>query len=96
VQSAQEKYDENIPIEERIADTISKYPTLDTKVSHKELYGLHHTLTGSCKFGRDEFARAHNLDPDKGEMTMREFINLTKNAFGGDVIKQLEQVYLNK
>ena len=93
MQSAQEKYDQNRPIEERIADTIKKYPTLDTKVSHKELYDLHHTLTGSCKFGRDEFARAHNLDPDKGEMTMREFITLTKDAYGGNIITQLGIAY---
>ena len=90
---AQEKYDECKPLDERIADTINKYPTLDTVVSHSELYNLHHVLTGSCKFGRDEFAQAHNLVPYKGSMTMREFIELTKNAFGGEIIKQLEQTY---
>lgn len=93
MQAATEKYGENRPLEERIADVIKKYPTLDTVVSHEELYSLHHVLTGSCKFGRDEFAKSHNLDPNKGEMTMREFIELTKSAYGGDIIRQLEQTY---
>lgn len=93
MQAATEKYEENRPLEERIADAIKKYPTLDTVVPHKELYSLHHVLTGSCKFGRDEFAKAHNLDPNKGEMTMRKFIELTKSAYGGDIIRQLEQTY---
>ena len=95
LQSAQEKYDENKPLEERIADTIKKYPTLDTKVSHKELYILHHVLTGSCKFGRDEFAKSHGIDTNKGEMTMRAFIDLTRNAYGGDAIVALEKEYLS-
>lgn len=87
------KHEENRPLKERIEDVIKKYPILDTVVSHKELYNLHHVLTGSCKFGRDEFAKAHNLDPNIGEMTMREFIDLTKSDYGGDAIRQLEQTY---
>ena len=86
----------NEPIEQRIARVIKKYPTLDTVVSHKELYKLHNILTGSCEFGRKEFAKAHNLDPDKGEMTMREFINLTSSAYGGDAIKELLHAYTDK
>ena len=90
---AQEKYEENKPLSERIADTVAKYPTLDTVVSHAELYALHHTLTGSCRFGRDEFAANHGLDPENGTMTMRQFINLTMDAYGGDAIKELLHAY---
>ena len=90
---AQEKYETNKPLSERIADTVAKYPTLDTVVSHTELYALHHTLTGSCRFGRDEFAANHGLDPEQGEMTMRQFINLTMDAYGGDAIKELLHAY---
>ena len=93
LQDAQEKYETNKPLSERIADTVSKYPTLDTVVSHTELYALHHTLTGSCRFGRDEFAANHGLDPEQGEMTMRQFINLTMDAYGGDAIKELLHAY---
>ena len=90
---AQGKYERNKPLSERIADTVAKYPTLDTVVSHTELYALHHTLTGSCRFGRDEFAANHGLDPEQGEMTMRQFINLTMDAYGGDAIKELLHAY---
>ena len=90
---AQAKYDENRPLEERITDTIKKYPTLDTIVAHSELFTLHHVLTGSCLQGRQAFASDHNLDPEKGSMTMREFIELTKDAFDGDVIRQLAEAY---
>ena len=93
LQDAQEKYEQNKPRSERIADTVAKYPTLDTVVSHTELYALHHTLTGSCRFGRDEFAANHGLDPEQGEMTMRQFINLTMDAYGGDAIKELLHAY---
>ena len=93
LQDAQEKYEQNKPLSERIADTVAKYPTLDTVVSHTELYALHHTLTGSCRFGRDEFAANHGLDPEQGEMTMRQFINLTIDAYGGDAIKELLHAY---
>ena len=90
---AQGKYERNKPLSERIADTVAKYPTLDTVVSHTELYALHHTLTGSCRFGRDEFAANHGLDPEHGAMTMRQFINLTMDAYGGDAIKELLHAY---
>ena len=93
LQDSQEKYETNKPLSERIADTVAKYPTLDTVVSHTELYALHHTLTGSCRFGRDEFAANHGLDPEHGAMTMRQFINLTMDAYGGDAIKELLHAY---
>lgn len=93
LQAAQEKYEEDRPLSERIADTVAKYPTLDTVVPHSELYTLHHTLTGSCKFGRDKFAANHGLDPKQGEMTIRQFINLTMDAYGSDAIKELLKVY---
>ena len=92
LQDAQEKYETNKPLSERIADTVAKYPTLDTVVSHAELYALHHTLTGSCRFGRDEFAANHGLDPEQGEMTMRQFINLTIDAYGGDAISTIVEI----
>ena len=96
LQDAQEKYEWNKPLSERIADTVAKYPTLDTVVSHAELYALHHTLTGSRRFGRDEFAANHGLDPEDGAMTMRQFINLTMDAYGGGAIKELLHAYTTR
>lgn len=93
--AAQVKFNVHRPLEDRIADTIKKYPSLDTIISHAELFSLHHFLTGSCLFGRNEFCLNHGLDPYNGEMTMRDFIELTKNSYGHDAILQLKSAYLN-
>ena len=84
---------QNTPIVERIAKVRKQYPDPDKPIPHKELYSLHNILTGSCEFGRREFASSHGLDPENGEMTMREFINLTLNAYGGENIKLLAEAY---
>ena len=60
-----------------------KYPT-------KDFFEWHHKLTRSCLMGRQQFAKDHGIDLD-GEMTVEEFIALTKNSFGGDIIKRLEE-----
>ena len=38
--------------------------------------------------GRRQFARDHGIDVDSTTMTLREFLNLTKDAYGGDVIRK--------
>ena len=85
----QDKLFDKMPAEERIAAFWEchkkgvKYPT-------KDFFEWHHKLTGSCLMGRQQFAKDHGVDLD-GEMTVKEFIALTKNAFGGDIIKRLEE-----
>jgi hypothetical protein len=60
-------------------------------------YDWHHRLTGSCDMGRRQFARDHGIDVDSDTMTLREFLALTKDAYGGSVIRKamenLEVVY---
>lgn len=90
---AQKKYKYNKPVEERIAYFIKQYPSLDSIAEHSDLYHWHNILTGSCTFGRDIFAIEHNIDKNNGTMTIREFINLTRNAYGGNIIKRLEETY---
>ena len=90
---AQSKAYQNKPIEERIDYVIEKYPDVDSPIEHSTLFSLHNFLTGSCLFGRQEFAKAHSLDPEHGAMTMREFIHLTKDAYGKDNIRQLADAY---
>ena len=90
---AQAKAYQDKPIEERIDLVLGKYPDVDVPIEHQVLFSLHNFLTGSCLFGRQEFAKSHSLDPEHGTMTMREFINLTKDAFGGDNIRQLADAY---
>lgn len=57
-----------------------------------DFFEWHHRLTGSCLMGRKAFAEAHGIDLN-GEMTVDEFIELTKNSYGGDVICRLAEKY---
>ena len=52
-------------------------------------YDWHHRLTGSCDMGRKQFARDHGVDLEHGMMTLTEFLELTKDAYGGDVIRKV-------
>ena len=85
----QDKLFDKMPVEKRIAAFWTchkrgiKYPT-------KDFFEWHHKLTGSCLMGRQQFAKGHDVDLE-GEMTVEEFIALTKNSFGGDIIKRLEE-----
>ena len=83
-----DKLFEDMPEEERIAaflketDREKAYPTT-------YFYDWHHRLTCSCDLGRRQFADDHGVDLDNGTMTLREFLDLTKNAYGGDVIRKV-------
>ncbi len=74
-------------------ESILTEPDVDVLIEHSALFSLHNFLTGSCLLGRKEFAKSHAIDPEHGSMTMREFINLTKGAYGGDNIRQLADAY---
>ena len=88
-EALQDKLFNKMPVEKRIAEFWKchkkgiKYPT-------KDFFEWHHKLTGSCLMGRQQFAKNHDVDLD-GEMTVEEFIKLTENSFGGDIIKKLEE-----
>ena len=91
-EEAQHKYDKNIPLEERIHDFVVTNPSLDSVCTNRYLFDQHNILTGSCEFGRKQFCREHNIDLD-GSMTVRQFIDLTINSYGGDAIKKLSENY---
>ena len=93
VRDAEAKALQNEPIEKRIERFKISYPDADSVVDNAELYKWHNTLTGSCAYGRKQFARDHGIDIEAGSMTVREFVELTKDAFGGQVIKQLKEAY---
>lgn len=46
-------------------------------------------MTGSCDMGRKQFARDHGVDLKHGMMTLTKFLELTKDAYGGDVIRKV-------
>ena len=91
VAAMQDKLFEDMPEEERIAVFIECHDYEGT-YNNTDLYDWHHRLTGSCEMGRQQFAIDHGIDLD-GKMSVKEFIKLTKNAYGGDIIKKLEKEY---
>ena len=87
---AQEKFDDNLPTEEKIQRFIEFCKGKDT-IPAADLFQWHHTLTGSCEMGRRQFCEAHNIDINKDKFTVAEFIKLTESSFGGEVIRQLKE-----
>ena len=79
-------------MDERLDAFVEAYPLVDTFVSGHELFKWHNILTGSCLQGRKAFVADRALDLN-GRFTILEFIALTRNAFGGNVIKRLEERY---
>lgn len=65
-------------------DINKQYPT-------SVFFDWHHKLTGSCEMGRRIFAENHGIDLENGTMTVSEFVELTKNAYGGSIIEKIEE-----
>ena len=91
LKGAAEKYENNLPVQERIHRFNSRYPDRDKKIPAIELFDWHHKLTGSCLMGRQQWCRSHGIDYENEVYTVNEFISLTKEAYGGEVIRQLEK-----
>nr|DAG76964.1 MAG TPA: hypothetical protein [Caudoviricetes sp.] len=89
----QEKLFDNMTTDERINAFLKEIKS-NTEYPAKTFYDWHHRLTGSCEFGRSQFIENHNIKLDQ-LMTVRDFIELTKNDYGGEIIKELEK-RLNK
>ena len=90
--SLHEKLYDDSTEEERIEAFKQKFPSYDTKYDNRDLFAYHHVLTGSCRMGRESFVADRGFSLD-GKTTVREFVELTKNTYGGDIIKQLPQAY---
>ena len=88
-ESLREKIFENMNSDEAIEQFVSKFEK-DKSYKGTEFFEWHHYLTGSCLMGRENFVKNHGLDLDK-EYTVKEFIELTENDYGGEVIKQLKE-----
>ena len=90
--SLQEKLYDDSTEEERIEAFKKKFPEYDVKYDNRDLFAYHHVLTGSCRMGRESFVSDKGLSLD-GKTSVREFVELTKNAYGGNVIKKLPSAY---
>ena len=87
----EEKLFDDMPVEEKL-EAFREQFTPGEAYTVADFYDWHHRLTGSCTQGRDAFARDHELSMSDA-MTPEEFINLTKDAFGGRFIRQLAEHY---
>lgn len=92
----QKKIAANRNTTERIDIFIQHFNDLNKKYSGREFFEWHNILTGSCEMGRKAFAKSHDIDIDKFSCTVKEFIDLTKNDFGGEIIKELERRIKNE
>ena len=87
-----EKLFDDMPTEERIAAFCAEFKP-GVKRPAMDFFSWHHRLTGSCEQGRREFARQHDVDVDSDEMTPEEFFALTRESYGGRIIRQTEEAF---
>ena len=92
VACAEEKELQEMPVNERIEKFIMTFGSLGSEHTGKEFYDWHHILTGSCKFGRDEFCEGNNIKLDK-KYTVKYFLDITRYSYGADVINLLRKAY---
>ena len=87
-----EKLFDDMPTEERIASFCSEFKP-GVKRPAMDFFSWHHRLTGSCEQGRREFARQHDVDIDHDELTPEEFFDMTRYAYGCDIIRQTAESF---
>ena len=81
-----EKLFDDMPEDERIAKFMEAHG-IHERYQNRDFFSWHHRLTGSCLQGRTAFAQDHGIDLD-GSMTTKEFLELTKDSYGGDIIRR--------
>lgn len=91
VEDLQSKIFEDMDTDEAIELFLQEFTDLDKKYPVKNFYIWHNRLTGSCEMGRQSFAKNKGIDLENDIFTVQEFIDLTKNDFGGEIIEQLEE-----
>ncbi len=85
-----DKLFEDMPEADRIAAFLEDHKASE-KYPARDLWEWHHRLTGSCEMGRNQFAADHSINLDEDQFTVEEFISLTKNAYGSEVIRHLDE-----
>lgn len=87
-----EKLFDDMSEDERIAEFVKTHKS-DKVYPDKDFFDWHHRLTGSCEMGRMAFAKDRGLEDLNGSRTVKEFIALCENAYGGSIIKKLKEFY---
>lgn len=91
----EQKLFSNMPIAERIQAFLTAFQPGQT-YSNKLFFEWHNRLTGSCEMGRKAFAEQHGIDVENGTMTPEQFISMTENAYGCEIIRQLKEMWEEK
>lgn len=86
----QDKILDNMDVDEKIDRFLEEFE-IGIKYPAKKFYEWHHILTGSCEFGRNAFVKNHSIDLEKDTYTVEEFIEITKNDYGSEIIEQLSE-----
>ena len=92
IESVQNKMYSNLNVEDKIKEFRNKFKN-NIKYSSQTFFKWHNILTGSCEAGRKYFIANNNVDMSK-KYTVKEFIRICENSFGGSIIKKLKQYYV--
>jgi len=87
-QALESKLFDEMEVEEKIEMFLKKFEP-NKKYKGSVFFDWHNKLTGSCEMGRKSFIRDNNLSLDD-EYTVDEFIAITENSYGSEIIKQLK------
>lgn len=90
---AHAKYMQDMTEEERIEEFVKAHPDYLELYPAVDLFKWHNILTGSCRMGREQFCRENSIDVEKDSFTVEDFIKLTANSYGGEIIKKLKDSY---
>jgi len=91
LEEAQNKAFDDMDIDEKI-ELFREQFKINKKYKGRNFYDWHNKLTGSCEMGRQSFVSNKNINLDD-EYTVLEFIKLTENSYGSEVIKELKEYY---
>ena len=85
----EEKTFDNMSVDDKISEFRQKFNNKD-KYLGNDFFIWHHILTGSCLAGRNSFIESGHYDLSK-TYTVKQFIKICENAYGGQVIKRLKE-----
>ena len=79
--------------EQRLAAFKEAHPDTSHRYPARDLFEWHGIVTGSCNMGRRHFCEECGIDIEKDAFTVREFVDMTLDSFGGTTINQLKKLY---
>ena len=91
IEAAYQKKICNMDVETKINLFVKTFD-FNSVQSNRTFFDWHYALTGSCELGRKRFVKENAIDLNKS-MSTKKFLELTKNAYGGEVIKKIIEFY---